>query len=260
MVENIRSNGLASGVPSPSGVQRAVASPDAKATGELQAEPHDGPELSSLAKQLSAAAERAAARDASLSRKELAAFASAVLQKLFGQTYNVAKDIHDNALPDTTDPELLERARQATDFSNGKGENPFKGLSREQLSLITYDESGAFTVNERRAARHESNVQHERWSRAVIDRMSAEYQRTGKSDQGDLEVLAFYNSLPRIEVAQYGNYEMDILLKSKGLGIEIPDVRLSLFDLMVNEWAEEADALEQDQPANPQNPESDKKL
>ncbi|MFK3772921.1 hypothetical protein [Pseudomonas sp. NPDC089406] len=259
MVENIRSNGLAPGVSSLSGVQRVAGSLDTKTNEELQSE-QEGPELSSLAKQLSAAAERAAARDATLSRKELAAFASAVMQKLFGQTYNVAKDIHDNALPDTTDPELLERARRATDFSNGKGENPFKGFSREQLSLIIYDESGAFTVNERRAARDERDVQHERWSSGVIDRMRAEYQLTGRSDQGDLEVLAFYNSLPRIEVAQYGNYEMDILLKSKGLGIEIPDVRLSLFDLMVNEWAEEADALEQDQPANPQNPESDKKL
>ncbi|MFP3449799.1 hypothetical protein SB765_33250, partial [Pseudomonas sp. SIMBA_067] len=35
---------------------------------------------------------------------------------------------------------------------NGVDSNPFKGLVREQLSLIAHDEGGSFTINERRAA------------------------------------------------------------------------------------------------------------
>lgn len=50
-------------------------------------------------------------------------------------------------------PERIERARLATRFVNGwDKENPFKGLTREELNAIVYDETKAFTTNEQRAA------------------------------------------------------------------------------------------------------------
>lgn len=55
-------------------------------------------------------------------------------------------------VPNTDDLELLARAKQATSLVNGSGSNPFKGMSRDQLALIAYDDSGTFTVNEQRAA------------------------------------------------------------------------------------------------------------
>lgn len=117
-------------------------------------------ELSAFAQQLGAAAERAAARDSQLSRKELAAFAARILDSIGGAGYLLAKDFYDSQLPDTDDPELIERAKKANAFAMGTGDNPFKGLSRDQLSLIIYDESGAFTISERRAALSERTEQH----------------------------------------------------------------------------------------------------
>ncbi|WP_392469092.1 hypothetical protein [Pseudomonas sp. xss_2] len=209
---------------------------------------HQETELSNLAKQLSAAAERAAARDASLSREELADFASKILDKLMGDSYLLAKDFFDEFLPDTDDPELLERARQANAFAKGRGENPFKGLSRDQLSLIIYDESGAFTINERRAARVERTEQHNEWARYIIDKMGAEYRQTGRNDQGLHEILDFYNSLPRIEVAQYGNYEADINMQLAMHEVEWPEFNTSLIDMLAHEWKPSEPPVTPEQP------------
>lgn len=216
---------------------------DLDATTAMQsAEPvRNEPELSALAKQLSAAAERAAARDAAMSRQELADFALGVLDKLMGPTYSLGRDVFDNQVPDTDDPELLERARQANAFATGQGENPFKGLSREQLSLIIYDESGDFTVNERRAARIERTAQHNEWARSMMDKMGAEYRQTGRTDNGLREVIDFYDSLPRIEVAQYGNYETALILQGNMPEADWPEVSTALFDLLVNHWEQPDD-------------------
>lgn len=194
------------------------------------------PELSTLAKQLSAAAERAAARDSQLSRRELAELASLIRDRIGGQVYTLAKEFYDAQRPDTEDPELLERARQATEFVNGKGVNPFKGLSREQLSLITYDESGAFTVNERRAASSEADSQHNEWAKYIMSKMDAERQQTGRNDQALYEIIDYYNSLPPIEVAGYGNYEAIIRSQIGLQEVEWPEFNTSLIDMIANEW------------------------
>lgn len=235
-MENIRNSGVNSAVSSFTPVRRVSESTPVKQVENSDSVSRETLQLSSLAKQLSAAAERAAARDASLSRKELAAFASQVLNKIMGDTYNLAKRFYDSQLPETDDPDLLERARQANAFAMGKGANPFKGLSREQLSLITYDESGAFTMNERRAAAVESSDQHEAWARYIIDKMGVETRLTGRSDQGHLEALDFYNSLPAVEVAQYGNYEADIMMLLSMHEVEWPEFNTSLLDMLANEW------------------------
>ncbi|WP_323636766.1 hypothetical protein [Pectobacterium polaris] len=64
------------------------------------------------------------------------------------------------------------------------GANPFRGMPREQLALIAYDESGDFTVNERRAAWLESYDQEQQWKRAAIAKMDEEYNRTGQVSSG----------------------------------------------------------------------------
>nr|WP_158683640.1 hypothetical protein [Pseudomonas palleroniana] len=96
--------------------------------------------VSALAHQLNEAATRAVQKSDS------------PLDLITGDNYFASKTVHDTEMPNTHDPQLLARARQATGFVNGVDSNPFKGLVREQLSLIAHDEGGSFTINERRAA------------------------------------------------------------------------------------------------------------
>ncbi|WP_247538398.1 hypothetical protein [Ralstonia pseudosolanacearum] len=159
--------------------------------------------VSALAQQLSEAAARAQTRDASLSRKDLGQKATALLSQITGDNYFANKAKNDAEVPGTSDPALLARARQATAFVNGQGSNPFKGLSRDQLDLIAYDDSGTFTVNERRAAWSEAYDQEEAWRRQVITQGELEYQATGKQNDFFAAVLKHYQGLPAIEQAQY---------------------------------------------------------
>ncbi|WP_248749264.1 hypothetical protein [Pseudomonas sp. MWU15-20650] len=100
--------------------------------------------VSSLARQLNDAATRAETR---LDR------ASPVsMESIKGNGYFTNRAQHDAEVPDTDDPQLRARARQATGFLNGSDSNPFKGLAHDQLSLIAHDDGGTFTINERRAA------------------------------------------------------------------------------------------------------------
>ncbi|WP_033576512.1 hypothetical protein [Dickeya chrysanthemi] len=185
---------------------RSSATPPAAAstpTDTAQATRSGGVQLSGMARLLSEAATRAAARDAGTERRGLAAIADATIEKLLGPGYNQNKAAYDAEVPDSTDPQRLEQARQATDFANGKAPNPFKGMSRDQLALITYDDSGAFTVNERRAAWKEAYAQHQEWKRAVVARMNEEYERTGRVSASTYRsILEHYQSLPAIEEAQ----------------------------------------------------------
>lgn len=165
----------------------------------------DTSSLSSLSLQLSESAARAAARDSSLSRKELGAKASELLSQISGDGYFANKKAIDAEVPDTQDPELLERARNATQFVNGNGKNPFAGMSSDQLSLIIYDDSGSFTTNERRAAWSESFDQESAWRQKVVANSIAEYRETGKLTKFFTEALEHYKGLPAIEQAQYPN-------------------------------------------------------
>lgn len=181
---------------------------DVSADGKISATPPVGSTgststLSNLARQLGEAAARAEARDASLSRKELGQKATAQLDRITGYDYYLNQERHDAEVPNTDDLELLARAKQATSFVNGSGSNPFKGMSRDQLALIAYDDSGTFTVNEQRAAWQEAYDQEEAWRQKVVAQAMDEYNRTGKMTNFFKEVLAYYNELPAIEQAQY---------------------------------------------------------
>ncbi|EKG43614.1 hypothetical protein Pav013_0165 [Pseudomonas syringae pv. avellanae str. ISPaVe013] len=137
--------------------------------------------------------------------------ATSINDKITGTHYYANRALHDAEVPDTDDPVLLERARQATLFKNGGGANPFSGLSQDQLKLIMYDEGGEFTINERSAASSENHLQQEAWNRAMGKRYVDEYNETGKSTQTLVMLLAHYDQLPPIEKAQYpANYAANI--------------------------------------------------
>mgnify|MGYP000157849178 FL=1 len=165
--------------------------------------------ISTLSTQLAASAKRADERDKSLTRTELADKAEHILNTIIGNGYDAKKNINDNEVPNTSDPALLARAKQATAFVNdsSKGghsvQNPFSGLSHEQLSNIIYDDSDTFTVNERQAAWRESYDQEEAWAEKVVAQAMAEYNNSGKLTKFFTSVLDHFNQLPAIEQAQY---------------------------------------------------------
>lgn len=176
--------------------------------------------ISTLARQLADSASRAEARDKTLSRSELADKAKAALNQIQGDAYFANKAKHDSEVPKTNDPELLARAKQATAYVNsaargGNSEkNPFAGLSREQLANIVYDDSGAYTVNERRAASYEADRQEEEWRVKVTTQAMSEYNSTGKLTNFFSSVLDHFKELPAIEQAQYPkDYASDLEAK-----------------------------------------------
>lgn len=163
-------------------------------------------QLSTLAQQLSDSALRAEERDASLDRKALGQKADTLLSQITGQGYHNNRARYDAEVPNTDNPELLERAKQATSFVNGRGSNPFSGLSQDQLALVIYDDSNTFTANERRAAWLEGRAQETAWKQAVVARGKLEYEQTGKMTEFFKEVLGNYNELPPIMQAQYPDF------------------------------------------------------
>ena len=176
--------------------------------------------ISTLAQQLAASASRAEERDKTLTRSELADKAKTALSQIQGDTYFANKAKHDSEVPKTNDPELLARAKQATAYVNsaargGNSEkNPFAGLSREQLANIVYDDSGTYTVNERRAASYEADRQEEEWRVKVTTQAMAEYNSTGKLTNFFSSVLDHFKELPAIEQAQYPkDYASDLQSK-----------------------------------------------
>ncbi len=164
--------------------------------------------VSMLASQLSEASIHAQARDIRLTRTELASMARNTFNELTSPHYTTNKSKHDTEVPDTDSPELLARAKSATQYTRGTGNNPFSGMPLDQLALITYDESGTFTVNERRAALEESAKQEFAWRQKVVAEAEYEYNTTGKLVNAFQSILDHYKGLPLVEQAQYpGNYE-----------------------------------------------------
>lgn len=163
-----------------------------------------GISISSLSQQLNAAQARADVRDSSLDRDALAAKANSVIDQFFGSSYQQNKAKYDAEVPNTNDPAHLERAKQATAFANGQGSNPFEGLPRDQLTLIAYDESGTFTVNERRAALLEQRAQTFAWKAQIADEMIRQWhEKHGDISDALKSIMDYFDNLPPIEEAQY---------------------------------------------------------
>jgi len=114
--------------------------------------------------------------------------------------------------PTPADAAALASAAAANAYvADLSGPNPFAGLSREQLSAITNDESGTFTTNERYAAYRQANDEEQAWrSRAVAAAME-EYHRTGKLTNFFKSALDHFGELPASEQALYPpNYAADL--------------------------------------------------
>ncbi len=159
--------------------------------------------LSSLGQQLSRSARESDTVNAGLSRKALAAKAATLLGQITETQFSANRAIYDAQVPESDSPERLAQAKQATEFVHGNGRNPFAGLSREELALITYDDSGSFTTNERRAAWEEAYDREYAWRQNVVAKAMAEYNGSGKLTDFFGEVLEHFHSLPAIEQAQY---------------------------------------------------------
>lgn len=189
--------------------------------------------VSTLARQLSDAARRAESRDSTLGYKALGEKARSLLNEITGTHYHQRREQHHTELPDTEDQQLLARSRQATEYLKGEASNPFRGLSRDQLALITYDEGNDFTVNERRAAWGEACRQEQIWRQGVVQRASAEYAATGEYTSFFEEVFSHYESLPAIERAQYPKSYADGLLQKMSSGADdiSDDVNEMIFDI-----------------------------
>lgn len=171
-------------------------------------------QVSTLAAQLAFAAADAAAR--AVPGEDLAAKAARAWDAICGLGYTANKDAADAEVPATKDPELLARARQATRFVNDDTgvANPFAGLSRDQLATIEYDESGTFTINERRAAHKESYRVEFAYRQALVAKIEEEYARTGKLTESFKDLLAHLGELPPIEKTEYPeHYTEELLVK-----------------------------------------------
>ncbi|WP_341522339.1 hypothetical protein AABC73_02625 [Pseudomonas sp. G.S.17] len=200
----------------------------------------DKASMSALSRQLGESAIRAETRDKALSRSELGTEADRILVSLV-DNYEGLKDVHNREVPKTDDPDLLNRAEQATAFlakrfsGDEGGKSPFSGLSREQLVLIAYDDKGPYTVNERRVAWGDAQKLEFEWGRNTVVQGSLESSVTGKAPKFFTEVLAHYRALPAIEQAQYDEgYETRLLdnIKNDG-GLPKQDDHLpNLFEIL----------------------------
>ncbi|MBY0575167.1 MAG: hypothetical protein K2P67_01010 [Gallionellaceae bacterium] len=188
---------------------------------DADARPVNTQTISTLAKQLADSAARAEKRDSTLSRSELADKAKIFHNECSAEADPAIQAKHDSEVPQSKDPELLARAKQATAFlianRHGGGEaNPFAGLSREQLANITYDDSGTYTFNERMAAYSEAMRQEYEWGVKVAAKAMDEYNSTGKLTNFFTSILEHYKGLPAIEQAQYPKgYASDLESKIK---------------------------------------------
>lgn len=119
-------------------------------------------------------------------------------------------------VPQPNDAAAAKSAAAATDYVDRKGPNPFAGLSREQLSAISNDDSGTFTINERRAAFMQAYQEEEAWRTQVVAQAMQEYNTTGKMTNFFKSVLAHFKTLPQLEQSQYpANYASDLEDKIK---------------------------------------------
>ena len=167
----------------------------------------DQASFSTLASQLNESAARASKRDAGMTHAELGKYGLSRISEFLSETPKANSYTRAMEVPNTIDPELLDRARAATAFvtqtlaGHEDARSPFDKLSREQLNLIVYDDSGAFTLNERRAAWQGVQKMDDAWRKVAIAEGMIEQTRTGKASKFYQEALSYFKSLPAIERA-----------------------------------------------------------
>ena len=160
--------------------------------------------VSAFASRLSRAAADFDARTSKLSHDALGDKVRATIAKI---TYTLTPDslaAMAREVPDPADADALASAAAANAYvADLSRPNPFAGRSRDQLSAIVNDESGAFTTNEKRAAYCQAYAEEQAWlSRVVADGMN-EYHRTGKMTNFFASALDHFKALPRAEQSLY---------------------------------------------------------
>ena len=172
--------------------------------------------ISTLAGRLSTAAEHTSERLKGLDHKALQDQLILDDRKVFYELDTAHKTTAAAQLPQPEDKASAASVTAATAFVDGKASNPFAGLSREQLSTISHDESGTFTINERRAAATQAYDEERRWRQQVVSQAMQEYNNTGKMTKFFGSVLDHFNTLPPLEQATYPeNYASDLQARIK---------------------------------------------
>jgi len=210
-------------------------------------------ELSALSRQLNESAERAKASYEGLDHKQLRSKANTIWRQFSNENYYFKKSIHDKEIPATDDPELLARARLATQFvtqniyGSGGAKSPFAGLSLDQLTLIGYDDKGPYTRNERLAALSEAGRLQELASVAHLNK----YAETSGSPEDYQEQLEYYRSLPPILQAQRPEgieERLEDWIRQAGGEPEKPQRLLNLFEVLAGLRLRKPKEDEEEQP------------
>jgi hypothetical protein len=162
-----------------------------------------GSSISTLAARLSAASTSITETTNGLDHQALYAKVEKNIQTILYPFEGEQKAAAAKQTPQPNDAASTQSASAATAYLEGSGANPFKGLSREQLSTITNDESGSFTVNEKRAAYRQAHSEEEAWRMQVIAKAVQEYESSGKLTAFFKESLAHFMDLPKMEQAVY---------------------------------------------------------
>lgn len=198
-----------------------VETSDQPAVDKTQKQAEDKTSFSTLASQLNESAARAAKRDAGMTFEELGQYGRNRIKEFTQETPKANSGTRAMEVPNTNDPELLDRARAASAYvtrtlaGDKNAISPFEKLSREQLNHIAYDDSGAFTLNERRAAWQGVQKMDDAWRKVAIPQGDLEQIRTGKASKFYSEALSYFKSLPAIEKAVDYPKDAQAILESR---------------------------------------------
>jgi len=227
-----------------------VVTSDPKAVDKAAPATADKATFSTLAAQLNESAARAEKRDAGMTHAELRQYGRNRINEFLIEGRTVNSGTRAMEVPKTNDPELLDRAREASAFvtrtlaGDKNAKSPFENLSREQLNLIAFDDSASFTLNERRAAWQGVQKMDESWRNVAINDWVIEQARTGKASHFYNDALSYLKSLPAIEKAVSYPKGAEAIVEARiksdltlpGLpgtfGRQAPDRKLTLYDIL----------------------------
>lgn len=223
---------------------------EAKTIDEPAATATDKATFSTLAAQLNESAARAEKRDAGMTHAELGQYGRNRIDEFLIEGRTVNSGTRAMEVPKTNDPELLDRAREASAFvtrtlaGDKNAKSPFENLSREQLNLIAFDDSASFTLNERRAAWQGVQKMDEDWRKVAINEGVIEQARTGKASRFYNDAQSYLKSLPAIERAVSYPKGAEAILEARikrdltlpslpgAFGRQAADRKLTLYDIL----------------------------
>ena len=189
----------------------SVPAPSVQAASGVRAEV----QISSLASRLNKAEHAGSGPDAALSHDQLGDKVQRNIEAINYPLTEENKARMAREVPAPADASALASAAAANAYVNDLGgPNPFAGLSREQLSTISNDDSETFTTNERYAAYRQAYDEEQQWRTQAVAGAMAEYHASGKLTGFFESVLAHFNTLPRAEQALYpADYATDLQKK-----------------------------------------------